>query len=70
MIRYLNEIGFRSAHREAKKIVTKHRRHKTVMVALPVIDMLWYLLTHVVRRQLRRTIAGGVRVPIANFAGL
>ena len=25
------------------KIVTKHRRRKTVMVALPVIDMLWYV---------------------------
>ena len=43
---YLNEIGFRWAHREPKKILTKYRRHKTVMVALPVIDMLCSLLTH------------------------
>ena len=66
--RYLNEIGFRWAHRVPKKIVTKHRRHKTVMVALPVIDMLCSLLTHAVGRQLRRTTDGGIRVPAENFA--
>ena len=63
--RYLNEIGFRWVHRVPKKIVTKHRRRKTVMVALPVIDMLCSLLTHAVGKQLRRTMDGGVRVPIA-----
>ena len=67
--RYLNEIGFRWAHREPKEIVTKHRKRKTVMVALPVMDMLWSLLTHAVGIQLRRTLDSGVRVPIANFAG-
>jgi len=40
LLRYLSEIGFRWAHRVAKKIVTKHRRRKTVMVALTVNDML------------------------------
>jgi hypothetical protein len=68
--RYLNEIGFRWAHREPKEIVTKRRRRKTVMVALPVMDMLHTLLTQAVGRQLRRTAIGGVRVPIANFAGV
>ena len=68
--RYLNEIGFRWAQRTPKTIVTKRRRRKTVMVALPVIDMLHTLLTHAVGRQLRRTAIGGVRVPIANFAGV
>ena len=63
--RYLNEIGFRWVHRVPKEIVTKHRRRKTVMVALPVMDMLWSLLTHAVGKQLRRTMDGGVRVPIA-----
>jgi hypothetical protein len=61
--RFLNEIGFRWAHRVPKEMVTKHRRQKTVMVALPVMDMLWSLLTHAVGKQLRRTIDGGVRVP-------
>ena len=68
--RYLNEIGFRWAHRVPKEIVTKHRRRKTVMVALPVMDMLWSLLTHAVGKQLRRTTHGGVRVPIANFSSV
>ena len=65
--RYLNEIGFRSAHRVPKKDVTKHHRHKTVMVALPVIDMLCSLLTYAVGRQLRRTTDGGIQVPNAEF---
>ena len=69
MMRYLNEIGFRWAHREPKEIVTKHRRRKTVMVALPVKDMLWSLLTHAVGKQLRRTADSGVRIPIENLAG-
>jgi len=62
---YLNEIGFRWAHRVPKEIVTKHRRRKTVMVALPVIDMLRFLLTHAVGKQLRRTMDSSVRVRIA-----
>jgi hypothetical protein len=66
--RYLNEIGFRWAHRLSIEIVTKHPRRKTVMVALPVMDMLWSLLTHAVGKQLRRTMDSGVRVPIENFA--
>jgi hypothetical protein len=65
--RYLNEIGFRSAHRVPKKDVTKHHSHKTVMVALTVIDMLCSLLTYVVGRQLRRTTDGGIQVPNAEF---
>jgi hypothetical protein len=67
--RYLNEIGFRWAHRVPKEIVTKHRKHKTVIVALPVMVMLCSLLTHAVGIQLRRTMDSGVRVPVANFAG-
>ena len=63
--RYLNEIGFRWAHRVPKEVVTKHRKRKTVMVALPVMDMFWSLLTHAVGKQLRRTMDGGVRVPTA-----
>jgi transposase-like protein len=66
--RYLNEIGFRWGQRTPTEIVTKHRRRKTVMVALPVIDMLYSLLTHAVGKQLRRTVDGGVRTPITNFA--
>jgi hypothetical protein len=58
--RYLNEIGFRWVHRVPKKIITKNRRYKTVRVALPVIDMLCFLLPHAVGDQLRRT-------PIAVF---
>jgi hypothetical protein len=58
-MRFLDEIGFRWAHREPEKFVGKHRRHKAVIVALPVIDMLCSLLTHAVRRQLRRTTDGG-----------
>jgi hypothetical protein len=46
--RYLNEIGFRWVHRVPKKDATKNHSHKTVMVALPVIDMLCSLLTYVV----------------------
>jgi thermostable 8-oxoguanine DNA glycosylase len=68
--RYLNEIGFRWAQRTSKTIVTKGRRRKTDMVALPVMDMLHTLLTHAVGRQLRRTAISGVRGPIANFAGV
>lgn len=69
LLRYLNEIGFRWAHRKPKEVVTKNRRRKTVMVALPVMDMLWSLLTHAVGKQLRRTLDSGIRVPIENFAG-
>jgi hypothetical protein len=61
--RYLNEIGFRWAHRVPKKTVTKNRRSKIVMVAMPVTDMLSSLLTHATGNQLRRTSGGGVRVP-------
>ena len=66
--RYLNEIGFRWAQRMPKKIVTKNCRRKTVMVALPVIDMLCSLLIHAVGKQLRRTADSGIRVPTANLA--
>ena len=31
-MRYLHEIGFRSVRRTPKKIVTKRRGHKTVMI--------------------------------------
>ena len=66
--RYLNEIGFRWEHRTPAGIVTKHGKQKIVMVALPVIDMLGSLLTQAVGRQLRRTVNGGIRRPITNFA--
>lgn len=68
--RYLNEIGFRWIHRVPKRIVTKNRKRKTVMVALPVIDMLCSLLTHAIGRQLRRKMDGGVRVPMANLSSV
>lgn len=38
--RYLDEIGFRWHHRTPVEIVTKHGKKKTVMVSLPVMELL------------------------------
>lgn len=59
--RYLDEIGFRWAHRIPTVKVTKHRKKKIIMVSLPVMELLGSLLNKAVGRQLRRTRNGGFR---------
>ena len=66
--RYLDEIGFRWAHRTPTKTVTKHGKKKTVMVSLPVMVLLCSLLTKAVGRQLRRSRKSGIFRPIIDAA--
>lgn len=58
--RYLNEIGFRWDHRTPEEKVTKKGKRKTVMVPLPVMDMLRSLFVNAIGRQLRWTKNGGI----------
>lgn len=58
--RYLNEIGFRWEHRLPKEKVTKNGKCKTVMVALPVMDLLRSLVINAIGKQLRWTKKGGI----------
>ena len=62
--RYLDEIGFRWAHRTPTGEVTKKGKKKTVMVSLPVIELLCSLIDKAVGRQLRRTRKGGIMCPV------
>ncbi len=66
--RYLDEIGFRWDHRTPMKKVTKKGKKKTVMVSLPVMELLYLLLQKAVGRQLRRTLKGGILRPVVNLA--
>ena len=66
--RYLDEIGFRWAHRMPTVKVTKHRKKKIVMVSLPVMELLHSLLDKAAGRQLRRAKNGGIFHPIVNVA--
>ena len=66
--RYLDEIGFRWSHRTPEEKVTKKGKIKTVMVSLPVMQLLFALLEKAVGRQLRRTRNGGLMCPVMNFA--
>jgi len=58
--RYLNEIGFRWDHRIPKEKVSKKGRKKTVMVPMPVMDLLRSLISQAFGRQLRRSNNGGI----------
>ena len=66
--RYLDEIGFRWAHRTPMEKVTKNGEKKIVMVSLPVIKLLDSLLNKAIGRQLRRTRNGSILRPINNLA--
>ena len=66
--RYLDEIGFRWAHRIPKKTVKRNGKKKTIMVALPVMELLWSLLSRAAGRQLRRTRKGGILRPVIDSA--
>lgn len=66
---YLNEIGFRWDHRTPTEKITKHGNKKTVLVSLPVIELLASLLNQAVGRQLRRARNSGIFRPVTNFAG-
>ena len=58
--RYLNEIGFRWDHRTPIEKVTKKGKRKTIMVPLPVMDMLRSLIVNAIGRQLRWKKNGGI----------
>jgi hypothetical protein len=57
---YLNEIGSRWDNRIPKDKVTKNVEHKTVLVLLPVMDMLRSLFVNAIGRQLSWTENGGI----------
>lgn len=57
---YLSEAGFRWNHREPKEKRMKNGKTKTVMVPLPVLDMVKSLLCHASGVQLRRSDNGGI----------
>ena len=59
--RYLDEIGFRWNHREAKEYVTRKGETKTVMVTLPVLTMFRALLAQCTGKQLRWTSNRSIR---------
>jgi len=61
--RYLDEIGFRWVHRVPTEKVTKKGPKKTIMVSLPVIELLGSLVDKAIGRQLRRTRKGGIMRP-------
>ena len=65
--RYLNEIGFRWNHRIPTEKKTKKGRKKIVMIAIPVIDLLYSLLSGAVGRQIRRSKNGGIFRPVASM---
>lgn len=48
--RYLDEIGFRCAHRTPTKTVTERGKKKTIMISLPVVELLCSLLSKVAGR--------------------
>ena len=62
--RYLDEIGFRWVHRAPTEKVTKKGKKKTIMVSLPVIELLGSLIDKAIGRQLRRTRKGGIMRPV------
>jgi transposase-like protein len=66
--RYLNEIGFRWDHRIPTEKKTKKGEIKIVMIAIPVIDLLYSLLSGPVGRQIRRSKKGGIFAPMASLA--
>jgi transposase-like protein len=68
--RYLNEIGFRWNHRIPTEKKTKKSKIKIMMIAMPVIDLLYSLLSRAVGRQIRRSKKGGIFSPINCLARL
>jgi hypothetical protein len=58
--RYLNEIGFRWDHRTPIEKVTQKGKRKTIMVPLPVMDMLRSLIVNAIGRHLRWKKNGGI----------
>jgi transposase-like protein len=66
--RYLNEIGFRWDHRIPTEKKTKKGKKKIVMIAIPVMDLLYSLLSGAVGRQIRRSKKGGIFSPMASMA--
>lgn len=66
--RYLNEIGFRWDHRIPTEKKTKKGTKKIVMIAIPVLEMLYSLLSRALGRQIRRSKKGGIFSPITSIA--
>lgn len=66
--RYLNEIGFRWDHRIPTEKKTKKDEKKIVMIAMPVIDLLYSLLSRALGRQIRRSKKGGIFRPVTSLA--
>ena len=66
--RYLNEIGFRWDHRIPTEKKTKKGKKKIVMIAIPVMDLLYSLLSEAVDCQIRRSKKGGIFSPMASLA--
>ncbi len=66
--RYLNEIGFRWDHRIPTEKKTKKGTKKIVMIAMPVLELLYSLLSRALGRQIRRSKKGGIFSPITSKA--
>lgn len=66
--RYLNEIGFRWDHRIPTEKKTKKGKIKIVMIAIPVMDLLYALLSKAVGCQIRRSKKGGIFSPMTSLA--
>ncbi len=64
----LDEIGFRWNHRIPTEKKTKKGRKKIVMIVIPVIDLVYSLLSGAVGRQIRRSKNGGIFRPVASMA--
>jgi transposase-like protein len=69
LTRYVGEVAFRWNNRDPVKKIAKNGISKIVMQAKPILEQLQNLLNHAVGTQLRRTIYGGIAIPLPSFGG-
>jgi transposase-like protein len=61
---YLSEAGFRWNHRRPEEKQKKNGERETLMIPIPVMDMIKSLLKNAVGIQVRRTLIGGIEQPV------